>query len=389
MERLSKLQGISDSEQQILVYARRSSTPNINYQTSDSLKNSKRKSLFDDKKIIREDSLLSTSKSKRTIKINEKHVEFVDETRRRSSLTNSDILGFDSSRKLENPLTPVSIYSKRSTTHLPLGSNSKRMFEYSSKNCNTGVNENPIAIKPLELSLLTHDSQNPNPVKIVSRNAIKIENPKLQNPQLVNFYSMAAKASIKNYLAELFTKKPEHRTSSDKEEILNRLKLFPFFEKSFQKMSSTIRDKQRAYDDFIMECSKYLLYEYFEAGQPIFHKGDYGKKMFLILDGECSVYIPKSVLELAKERDTFDDIRASFVFQDGFVEPDRKTAIQAANKFLPQYTCKGISEIKEKNFDPFLKLMITHHDRFSHFQVGEFHQAGLGDINMYYKQNAF
>ena len=186
---------------------------------------------------------------------------------------------------------------------------------------------------------------------------------------------------------EFFKKRVEQRTSNEIPDMIKRQEEFPFFEKSYSKIANPNPDYNKGFQDFIHECSKYLVYEYFEPGECLFHKDDLGKKIYFIQDGEISVYIPKSDTELSKERASFDETRESFVFRKGFIQPKRNKALLSAMEFLPIHTVKNIAAIPCDKFDPFLMLLISYYKMFDYFQIGEFHQTGFGDISMYFKQN--
>jgi len=42
-----------------------------------------------------------------------------------------------------------------------------------------------------------------------------------------------------------------------------------------------------------MHAGRAFVYEYYKKGDIIFHYGDYGDKVFMILNGEVAVMVPK------------------------------------------------------------------------------------------------
>ena len=66
---------------------------------------------------------------------------------------------------------------------------------------------------------------------------------------------------------------------------ISRLREIPFFLQSFNKTLNGQEYTEKAFNEFILTCTKYLMYEYFEPGECIFHKGAYGRKMYIIIDG--------------------------------------------------------------------------------------------------------
>ncbi|CAD8204785.1 unnamed protein product [Paramecium octaurelia] len=53
--------------------------------------------------------------------------------------------------------------------------------------------------------------------------------------------------------------------------------------------------------DFVSNAIKYFKYEQYDYGSPIFHYGEYGDKMFILLKGEVYVFGPKPQDEINKE----------------------------------------------------------------------------------------
>lgn len=71
-----------------------------------------------------------------------------------------------------------------------------------------------------------------------------------------------------NFLPSLKLKYSE-RDEQDHALTIERLKHFPFFEKNFSKFKSSGSGAAtaNAFDTFVLECSKWLAYEYLEPGQ--------------------------------------------------------------------------------------------------------------------------
>jgi hypothetical protein len=63
--------------------------------------------------------------------------------------------------------------------------------------------------------------------------------------------------------------KYSEREEQDHALTIERLKHFPFFEKNFSKFKSSGKGPGcgNAFDTFVLECSKWLAYEYLEPGQ--------------------------------------------------------------------------------------------------------------------------
>lgn len=141
-----------------------------------------------------------------------------------------------------------------------------------------------------------------------------------------------AKIVHKHWFIELFLKPFEERTSKDNTNLLARLKQFPFFEKSFDQLNTNNHDK-KAFDDFILSCSKYLKYEKFESGQPICHKGDTGKTMYFVLEGEVGVLVPKSLEECEAQRKKYESTKLEFAFDEGFKNPSLEEMFKVADFF--------------------------------------------------------
>jgi hypothetical protein len=63
------------------------------------------------------------------------------------------------------------------------------------------------------------------------------------------------------------TKNFIERDEEDHALTIERLKHFPFFEKNFSKFKTSGPPTANAFDTFVLECSKWLAYEYLEPGQ--------------------------------------------------------------------------------------------------------------------------
>ncbi|CAD8090487.1 unnamed protein product [Paramecium sonneborni] len=75
--------------------------------------------------------------------------------------------------------------------------------------------------------------------------------------------------------------------------ILDSLQTIEFFKKNCPEGMKL--------SDFVGNAIKYFKFEQYDYGSPIFHYGEYGDKMFIILKGEVCVFGPKPQEEINKE----------------------------------------------------------------------------------------
>lgn len=100
-----------------------------------------------------------------------------------------------------------------------------------------------------------------------------------------------------NYLGEysIFIKPAQSRDAEENAQIIKILKRFAYFENSHKDIlsnqSSIKNNKYRTFENFLSDCAVHLQLEHFTKGETIFHKGDYGKKVYFICKGSVGVYI--------------------------------------------------------------------------------------------------
>lgn len=96
---------------------------------------------------------------------------------------------------------------------------------------------------------------------------------------------------------KLYLKDFKYRTFFENKYCTSILHDCDFFERSYNNMVQDAKEmgvKAKDYPDYLMDCSKYLHYQKYEKGDYIFHKGDIGNKMYVILEGNVSIFVPKS-----------------------------------------------------------------------------------------------
>ena len=92
---------------------------------------------------------------------------------------------------------------------------------------------------------------------------------------------------------------------------------------------------------------------------------------------------------MESEKKNFIEITDGFAFGPEFKQPTIEDAINAACNFLPEHTVDEIEKLNSAQFDLNLRLLLTYYEKYTHFQVGEFHQVGFGNISQYYKDRTF
>lgn len=147
----------------------------------------------------------------------------------------------------------------------------------------------------------------------------------------------------------------EDRSEQHNNLITERLKKFDFFKTKFDKLKEDDENNGLPFlesiESFILEISKYLQLERLEAGQILFHKGDVGKKMYFIHEGQVSIVIPKKQEDVTKQRKTFMDIRDNQIRINKYKEPTLDQVYEVAQRLLPNNPYNEFKKAREQEID--------------------------------------
>ena len=112
-------------------------------------------------------------------------------------------------------------------------------------------------------------------------------------------------APVRRIDLNVFQKLDSARDPAERAFCVETLKNFEFFGKSYEDMVTEAKKTviTKSFDEYITECSKLLQFRKYPKGELVFHKGDVGSKMYLILDGTASVFVPKSYDEQEADRE--------------------------------------------------------------------------------------
>lgn len=106
-------------------------------------------------------------------------------------------------------------------------------------------------------------------------------------------------------LEEYFGNDQVDRSDECSEPFLNLLKNLTFFENSYQKLVQNSIDTDTEYPtnkSFLQSCQYYLKIEKYIQGDAIFHHREAGDKLYVILKGDCGVYLPRPDSEIAADK---------------------------------------------------------------------------------------
>lgn len=65
-------------------------------------------------------------------------------------------------------------------------------------------------------------------------------------------------------------------------------------------------------ETFTERCMRFLKYEYFPAGNAVFHLGERGEKFYIVLSGACDVYIPRKETDILADEEKILTVLRSF-----------------------------------------------------------------------------
>jgi hypothetical protein len=170
----------------------------------------------------------------------------------------------------------------------------------------------------------------------------------------------------------VFQKLDSARDPAERAFCLETLKNFDFFTKSYEDMVNEAKKTviTKSFDEYITECSKLLQFRSFPKGELVFHKGDVGSKMYLILDGLASVFVPKSNDEQEADQEILDSIMRGLK-----IKPDYKpfTREEALKKIKPRLF-NSTYENLETNFvfDEYISTIICKPNDFKNIQDHDF-----------------
>jgi CRP-like cAMP-binding protein len=146
--------------------------------------------------------------------------------------------------------------------------------------------------------------------------------------------------------------------------------------------------KAKDYPDYLMDCSKYLTYQKYEKGDYIFHKGDIGNKMYIILEGNVSIFIPKSLIESEVDADRLKEGLGELYLEDpNFKFPSKEEALVRVKGEFSRRTYLSLKN--DFSFDEYLAMILVRRDKFPWISDEDFLTLGIGKQAVYYKQGVF
>jgi CRP-like cAMP-binding protein len=112
---------------------------------------------------------------------------------------------------------------------------------------------------------------------------------------------------------------------------------FPFFKTSYDELVSGTEDKSELpeYSAFLVSCLKYFKSQKFKRGTCLFNHGDTGDKLYLLVQGECKVLLPKASEEVEADENIFEDYRE---------EDDHQKQLEAAALKTNTYTSRTLTK---------------------------------------------
>lgn len=180
----------------------------------------------------------------------------------------------------------------------------------------------------------------------------------------------------------------QHITELEVERLVTFLKKFPFFDEQYQKISQADQ-KVQEYNKYIENIAENLIPEIFPANTPIFNHGDAGYKVYFVCQGECNIYVPKSVKEIEDDKRIFNDLRSA-VFDEKksfLMKFDRDLACQILRE---HYAESVITAIKNNDFfDKHFKLIITHWWKFKAYYLELLPLLASSKPGKYYQEGIF
>jgi hypothetical protein len=170
----------------------------------------------------------------------------------------------------------------------------------------------------------------------------------------------------------VFQKLESTRDPAERAFCLETLKNFNFFTKSYEDMVNEAKKTviTKSFDEYITECSKLLQFRKFSKGGLVFHKGDVGSKMYLILDGLASVFVPKSYDEQEADQKILDSIMRGLKFKPDYKPFTREEALKKIKPRIFNTTYENL----ETNFvfDEYISTIICKPYDFKNIQDHDF-----------------
>jgi CRP-like cAMP-binding protein len=189
---------------------------------------------------------------------------------------------------------------------------------------------------------------------------------------------------------DVFKKPFELRTKVENIYSRQVLEKVPFFQKSYNDMIHGSEDTEinpRSFQEYLMDCSKYIKLQSFKTGEVIFHKGDVGNKVYIILTGTVAVFVPKSFEESEQEFSQQVGVLKKLKESPGFKKSSRLEALKKIKQDWPKTTYTNLKN--SVKFDRYLALLIIQKDLFPHINRDDYLLLGIGRIHLYYRQGVF
>ena len=164
----------------------------------------------------------------------------------------------------------------------------------------------------------------------------------------------------------------------------------PFFRKSYDDMISESKDidiNPRSFRDYLTDCSKYIKLQSFKNGELIFHKGDVGNKVYIILSGTVAVFAPKSFEQTEQEFTQQLGVLKKLKESLGGKETSRLEALKKVKNSWAKATYTNLKNFVK--FDRYLALLIMKKNLFPHINRDDYLLLGIGRTHLYYKQGVF
>ena len=194
--------------------------------------------------------------------------------------------------------------------------------------------------------------------------------------ELLDYHTFKKPYNVRNYVENRY--------------CIKSLERIPFFLKSYNDMlvdAKNIGAKAKSFENFLEECSKYLYYQQFYAGDYICHKGDSGNKMYIILTGEVNVLVPKTQAECESDFTIMSDTMKKLEMAPFYRPPRKKDAFEKASILFPKKTLEELK--KTVRFDDYLASLIYKRSEFPQILGDDFQTLGIGKQDTYYKKGVF
>lgn len=223
----------------------------------------------------------------------------------------------------------------------------------------------------------------------------------------ISFFPDSDEIIVKKAI-DYFDKPAKERLDHELLEFTEMISKVPFFQQQYTGLVSQSREDQIEYPsdtEFYTSTLKLLLKEKLRAGEPLFHEGDQGNKLYYVLDGGVMIFVKRTHDAIKKDIITFENIKNTMRSQEAngqlskvsskikniYITKERDQRHfcdkPSNKKYLPIDAYEKQKDCYDNNID--FKFIIQNDNLFGQLDLEDFYMLMNKKWSKYFKDGAF